>query len=344
MPRKSLAIDEQLTDLARREAEVAQKRETMLVKAAIEKRPECVGMLCRSLRSHGYDLEAIAGASEKPKNVATLSRQEKAKIQRLEKLRGSTHSAAMLDMMSSEEGKKWVHQKYSELRDFSYQMILDMLLTPIASHVLTGANFRALKRKFPHAGTKEFLLKQLEYETGMPPEYKLTAEMRFWTFLQAVVQWRSYVRGRRSVTYGIVCAFGANGVYAKGDMSSTVTIMQRLAKEVGSIPLAELPRYENHEDLVIINNESETKARLISKSDALHDGVLLFPRFKNMMVNADMPEPKPPRAALEFTTSEPKAICDHSQGNTEKTSGAERTPFQLQLFVPAQKKRRQDCL
>ena len=187
-------------DLARRSREAHTANNKTIVKFWMDEEEGASQILVNHLASLGFDVSADVVKKAKksePKGAGqSPSFKTQAQRERLERLKQTTHQAALQEMQTP-EGAQWVPKKYEVLQDLSLQLLITGCLSQIEPGSLSGANLRSMKTGGANACSKANVLLIVEFVTGCGATWEISAEMRHWPHLGAVLIAYSAMRGRR---------------------------------------------------------------------------------------------------------------------------------------------------
>ena len=311
MPRTKATALEQVDNLYRRASEIKLTVVRKKAEMAMKNMPRCIEPLWEKLQSMGITEESI-----QQKESLVLSRQAEAVEERKKRKRQEKEeeeSAAQNEVHGDGEAVGVmvpldpIPLKIPQLSDLTVGILRETLLCKLGAHFSVG-NLRSLKGA---EGSKEGLMRILEFSTALPPDFALKGSLRCYNRLGSVIAERGSKLGRRSALLSLPPDWQEQGiVYIKGygEQAGSLQVRHRYTDESITVASQDVPDHKSLADLYVQSGWSEQRvsiaSRLVGAKIAVHHLANYFAKGSEALAD-DISPSKLLRGASRssFTTS-----------------------------------------
>ena len=180
-----------------------------------------------------------------------------------------------------------VPSTYYKLHELSYSILSTRVLAGIDEDFYSTANIKKACKSGNEGSRKEFCLRRIVFESGVPEDLKLNGKFRVFPILIEYLVNLAKMRESRGRTIGLKQTFeDALRVYRhetkeeRGDVKVTI-FHEYGTKAVAVVPSSRVPSFgDSFENLYIDKAYSEKGAVLMSRSSPGDNGVVLHTLFK----------------------------------------------------------------
>ena len=269
MPRSRCSPEEQVDNLNRRASEVKLTLLRKKVELAMRNRPRCIEPLWEKLRSMGISDEEIHSPETCPQSRQAQAVQLRKKRKMEQK---SEEEAATNELLKTDEAAGVplapdpVPIKVSLLSDLTIGHLREKVICRLGPHFSVG-NLRSMKGL---DGSKEGLMRILEFATGLPPDLPLTGSLRCFNRLAIMIAEKAKLLGRRSALLTIPPDWDMQGLVHLKHLNpdGSLVICHRYTGQETTIPQHQVPDHHTISDLAIQSPWSEQRISIVSKLES----------------------------------------------------------------------------